>query len=73
MFVFNMNIVYLIFIIVVFIKILTIESETPTSATISWMIVAERDDENVYRSYPIDGRLVVEPLKDDPTIPTANT
>ncbi len=53
-------------------NILTIESETPTSATISWMIVAERDDENVHRSYPIDGRLIVEPPKEEP-IPAANT
>ncbi len=53
-------------------NILTIESETPTNATISWMIVAERDDENVYKSYPIDGRLVVEPPKEEP-IPAANT
>lgn len=53
-------------------NILTIESETPTNATVSWMVVAERDDENVHRSFPVDGRLIVEPLKED-TTPTANT
>lgn len=46
-------------------NILTIEAQDPTStATISWMVIGERKDPAMYAEHRLDGKLVVEPLKE---------